>query len=132
MCVDWKDKPSEKAGTKQRRSERKPSQIRAFISDIQDLFEFKCVVSDISKHGCRIVTPEIDRIPDLVFIAPKGFDAPICGKIVWRKEKTGGVKLLSPSELNHLCEFLKPAKDEGNPDKPLRRGSYAERLAKQK
>lgn len=117
---------------------RKKVCLQAFASGLTDPFDVKCIIRDVSKGGCMIVTSQIGELPELIQLAPEGFDRPLNGRIVWRSDKTGGVSFL-PSDDKAAFEQIKSfmldaLADHG--DEPLelkafvRPLGYAERLAK--
>ncbi len=65
--------------------------IQAFASDLGDTIDTKCVIRDLSKTGCRIVSSQIRDLPELIQLIVEGIDRPIRGKIVWRRGKMAGV-----------------------------------------
>ena len=76
----------------QKRSEaRIASCIQAFIFDLDDSVELKCIIRDVSPSGCMIVSSRIHELPELVNIVPQGFPNPIRATIMWRKGKTAGL-----------------------------------------
>lgn len=72
--------------------------MQAFASDILDTVDVKCIIRDVSKHGCMIVSSHVHDLPDLIQIVPESFNKPLNGKIVWRKDKTAGILFLEDDE----------------------------------
>ena len=64
---------------------------QAFASDLGDAIDTKCVIRDVSKTGCKIVSSQIRDLPELIQLIVEGIDKPIRGKIVWRDGKMAGV-----------------------------------------
>lgn len=81
---------------------RKKSAIHAFASDIENKYNVKCVIRDVSQSGCKIVTNCIDDLPDIIHLLPEAFETPILGKIVWREKNVAGVKFLSDLDDENL------------------------------
>jgi hypothetical protein len=65
--------------------------VQAFASDLGDEIDMKCVIRDVSKTGCKIVSSQIQELPELIQLVAEGIDQPIRGKIVWRRGKLAGV-----------------------------------------
>ncbi len=65
--------------------------VQAFASDLGDTIDTKCVIRDVSKTGCKIVSSQIRDLPELIQLIVEGIDQPIRGKIVWRRGKIAGV-----------------------------------------
>jgi hypothetical protein len=64
---------------------------QAFASDLGDAIDTKCVIRDVSKTGCKIVSSQIQDMPELIQLVAEGIDQPIRGKIIWRRGKIAGV-----------------------------------------
>jgi len=64
---------------------------QAFASDLGDAIDTKCVIRDVSKTGCKIVSSQIRDLPELIQLVVEGIDQSIRGKIVWRRGKMAGV-----------------------------------------
>jgi signal transduction histidine kinase len=77
-----------------RTERRKKTAVHAFASDIEYKYNVKCILRDVSRSGCKIVTNSIDDLPDIIHLLPEAFENPILGKIVWRKKSIAGVTFL--------------------------------------
>lgn len=86
------------AGHDNRLEDRKACFVHAFVSDIEDTRDVKCIIRDISANGCKIVSSQVHELPDLIHLTPEDFDRPLRGRIVWRKNRSAGVLLCSASE----------------------------------
>jgi hypothetical protein len=60
---------------------------QAFASDLGDAFDIKCVIRDVSKTGCKIISSQIRDLPELIQLTVEGIDQPMRGIIVWRRGK---------------------------------------------
>jgi hypothetical protein len=89
-----------------RTSERWKVCVQVFASDLEDGLDVKCIVRDVSKSGCKIVSNRLNDLPDLVQLIPEGFDKPIRGKIVWRERNMAGVCF------EHACGDVRAAIQE--------------------
>ena len=78
-----------------RSEERTKACVQAFASDLKDSFDIKCIIRDVSKSGCMIVSSQLQELPDLIQLVPEGFSHPLNGMIVWRKDKMAGISFLS-------------------------------------
>lgn len=77
---------------------RKKAALHAFASDTHNKYEIKCIIRDISKTGCRIVSNELDDLPEIIHLLPEGFDRPVFGRIAWREKSIAGVQFISSTE----------------------------------
>ncbi len=84
---------------------RKKTCIQAFASDLDNTFEIKCIIRDISRSGCKIVTSQVGKLPEFILLVPEGFEQPLSGKIVWRKDKFAGVVFLSKTGDENLSRM---------------------------
>ena len=83
--------------------------MQAFAFDLDNTFETKCIIRDISRSGCKIVTSQIRKLPEFILLVPEGFEQPLSGKIVWRKDKFAGVAFLSKTgdeDLSRMDKFI--------------------------
>ena len=64
---------------------------QAFASDLGDTIDIKCVIRDVSKIGCKIVSSQIQDLPELIQLTVEGINQPMRGIIVWRRGKTAGM-----------------------------------------
>ncbi len=72
--------------------------IPAFASDVEDTLGIKCTIREVSRGGCRLVSTQLDDLPNIIHIVPEGFEKPLLGKIVWRDKKLAGVKFIDKVE----------------------------------
>jgi len=123
----------------QRTDPRKKVCLQAFAADVNDTFDVKCIIRNVSKGGCMIVSSCVHELPDLVHIVPQGFDKPLAGKIVWRGEKLAGVSFVSTNDEAVLTEVkdyfvnMVAASEDGYADGIeglVRPRGYADRLAR--
>ena len=78
-----------------RTERRKKTAIHAFASDVDEKYEVKCIIREVSPSGCRIVSNGLDDLPDIIHLLPEGFDQIIAGQIIWREKHMAGVQFLS-------------------------------------
>ncbi len=96
--------------------------MQAFASDLTVTFDIKCIIRDVSESGCMIVSSQIHELPDLIQLVPEGFDQPLNGRIVWRKDKMAGISFLSANSnevSERLNQFYYSAMLETEEDEPL-------------
>lgn len=77
----------------ERRSERRRSVfLRAKIVGLLDGHEMECAIQDTSRSGCKIISENIDELPDMVTLEICGLGETFIGKVVWRKDNMAGVQ----------------------------------------
>lgn len=74
-----------------RAEERKKACVQAFVSDLGDALDVKCVVRDVCTTGCKIISSRVHELPEFVQLVPEDFDQPIRGRIVWRRKNMAGL-----------------------------------------
>ena len=68
--------------------------IPAFASDLDETFQLRCLIRDVSNSGCQLVASKIYNVPDVFHLTPDGFSTPICGRVMWQDRKLIGVQLI--------------------------------------
>lgn len=113
--------------------------VQAFAADVNDTFDLKCIIRDVSMGGCMIVTSSVNELPDLIQLIPEGFDKPLAGKIVWRGEKFAGVSFISSNDdavQSEVRDYFLDVVSNTDESKPLnvtgfvRPLSYSDRMAR--
>ena len=112
--------------------------VQAFASDLGDIIDTKCIIRDVSKTGCKIVTSQIQDLPELIQLIAEGIDQPIRGRIVWRRGKMAGVcfEHACSDEIRSSIETLNNSLQEDEDDGVLTLGcedewlNYSARLKK--
>jgi len=105
--------------TYRRAARRQKVCVQAFASDLGDTIDTKCVIRDVSKTGCKIVSSQIQDLPELIQLIAEGIDQPIRGRIVWRRGKIAGVCFEHAcsdevrSSIETLYNALQEDEDEG-------------------
>lgn len=126
-------------GFDNRTEPRKKVCIQAFASDLNDTFDIKCIIRDVSKSGCMIVSSNLRELPDLVQLVPEGFERPMNAKIAWRKGKMAGLSFLADDDedvATRAREFFHHKVKDLDEDEALnlkaflRPLGYADRLAR--
>ncbi len=122
-----------------RAEERSKTCVQAFAADLEDSFDIKCIIRDVSKGGCMIVSSQLHELPDLIQLIPEGFSNPLSGKVVWRRDKMAGISFLAEDSgeiLDRLNKYYMEAFLKSDDDEPIlleclaRPLGYSDRLAK--
>jgi len=105
-----------KSGKNDKRFEtRHKAHIPAFISNLDETFQLRCIIRDVSEHGCQLVASRTHEIPDEFHLTPAGFDEPLNGRVMWRDRKTIGAVLSlkdSKSEFDSAGSLLSSCVEE--------------------
>ncbi len=68
--------------------------LRGVVSGLQEICGVDCAIRDVSISGCKIVTSRVPSLPEQVLLTVDGLDRPVKCKLVWRKTKTAGLKVI--------------------------------------
>lgn len=80
---------------RERRSERRRSVfLRARVCGLVDGQEMDCDIQDASRAGCKIISEDIDRIPEMVSLTIRGLGETFAGRVIWRKDNMAGVQFI--------------------------------------
>lgn len=95
-----------------RKEPRKKTALHSFACDLGQRYEIKCVIRDVSRTGCKIVSKSLADLPDVIQIHPEDFGKPVHGRIVWRDKSIAGVQFVSAKEAQRLhAEWLRRSGD---------------------
>ena len=79
----------------ERRAERRRSVfLRARVCGLLEGEEFECAIQDASRSGCKIISENVDMIPEMVSLTIHGLNETFVGKIVWRQDNMAGVQFM--------------------------------------
>ncbi len=101
---------------------RRKAHIPAFISNLDETFQMRCIIRDVSEHGCQLVASRVHEIPDEFHLTPVGFEEPLSGRVMWRDRKTMGAVLSlkdTESEFATAGSFLSSCVENMNDDDVL-------------
>lgn len=56
-----------------------------------------CAIQDASRSGCRIISDDVDLIPDDIVLTIRGLGETFAGRVVWRRHSEAGVEFI-PAE----------------------------------
>ncbi len=124
VAFNFKREP--KQPHEQRSEVRRPALITAYVSGRADARSMKCLIVDASRSGCRLEGDRLDTLSNEIEISVQGFELPIHGKIVWRKNGQAGVQLDWSFEENARSAAQKPASPtrKGKARKPRRLSAF--------
>ena len=79
-----------------RREERRRSVfLQADVSTLDGLQIANCSIRDTSRTGCKIMSDDIDHIPDELVLSIRGLDETFVGRVMWREADMAGVEFLN-------------------------------------
>jgi len=54
-----------------------------------------CSIQDTSRTGCKIISDDIDKIPDELVLSIRGLDETFVGRVIWREKDMIGIEFLN-------------------------------------
>ena len=54
-----------------------------------------CSIQDTSRSGCKIISDELDRIPDELVLCIRGLGETFVGRVMWRDTDMAGIEFIS-------------------------------------
>ena len=80
----------------ERRVERRRSVfLQADVSTLDGLQIANCSIRDTSRTGCKIISNEIEHIPDELVLSIRGLDETFVGRVMWREADMAGIEFLN-------------------------------------
>ena len=102
--------------------------IPAFASDVDETFQLRCLIRDVSETGCQLVANKFYEIPEVFHLTPDGISMPVCGRVKWQDRKMIGVQLqLDQSQVTSGMSLLASEKLISSDDGVLLLGEELQR-----
>lgn len=80
----------------EKRLERRRSVfMQASVSAMDGSKIVNCSIQDTSRLGCKIISDELDRIPDELVLSIRGLGETFVGRVVWRDGSMAGIEFVS-------------------------------------
>jgi len=80
----------------ERRVERRRSVfLQADVSTLDGLQIANCAIRDTSRTGCKIMSDDIDHIPDELVLSIRGLNETFVGRVMWRDADMAGIEFLN-------------------------------------
>ncbi len=81
--------------TDRRKDRRRSVFLRAEVFDANGAPVTDCAIQDASRSGCRIISEDIDLIPDEIVLTIRGLGETFAGRVVWRRHSEAGVEFIA-------------------------------------
>lgn len=69
--------------------------LQAEVSMLDGLRIVNCSIQDTSRTGCKIISDDIDKIPDELVLTIRGLNETFVGRVVWREADMAGIEFLN-------------------------------------
>lgn len=80
----------------EKRLERRRSVfLQASVSAMDGSKIVNCSIQDTSRLGCKIISDELDLIPDELVLSIRGLGETFVGRVVWRDGGMAGIEFVS-------------------------------------
>ena len=76
-------------------SRRRVVFLQAEICMLDGLRIVDCSIQDTSRTGCKIISSDIDKIPDELVLSIRGLDETFVGRVMWREADMAGIEFLN-------------------------------------
>lgn len=76
-------------------SRRRRVFLQADICTLDGMQIGHCSIQDTSRTGCKIISDEIDLIPDELVLSIRGLDETFVGRVMWREADMAGIEFLN-------------------------------------
>ena len=81
---------------KERRVERRRRVfLQADVCTLEGLRIGNCSIRDTSRIGCKIISNDLDQIPDELVLSIRGLDETFVGRVMWRDADMAGIEFLN-------------------------------------
>ena len=82
--------------TSERRLERRRRVfLQADVCTLDGTMISHCSIQDTSRTGCKIITDQVDIIPDELVLSIRGMDETFVGRVIWRESDMAGIEFLN-------------------------------------
>lgn len=78
--------------TEKRNERRRSVFLRARVFGSAEGQEIECAIQDASRSGCKIISDELDRVPEHVCLTICELGETFFGRVVWREGNMAGVQ----------------------------------------
>ena len=80
----------------EKRTERRRSVfLQASVCALDGSQIVNCSIQDTSRMGCKIISDELDLIPDELVLSIRGLGETFVGRVVWREADMAGIQFIS-------------------------------------
>ena len=69
--------------------------LQASVSAMDGSQIANCSIQDTSRTGCKIISDELDRIPDELVLSIHGLGETFIGRVMWRDADMAGIEFIN-------------------------------------
>ncbi|MFQ5626146.1 MAG: PilZ domain-containing protein [Methyloligellaceae bacterium] len=69
--------------------------LQADVCTLDGLRIGNCSIRDTSRTGCKIMSSDLDQIPDELVLSIRGLDETFVGRVMWRDADMAGIEFLN-------------------------------------
>lgn len=69
--------------------------LQADVCTLDGLQIAHCSIQDTSRSGCKIISDELDLIPDELVLSIRGLGETFVGRVMWREAGMAGIEFIT-------------------------------------
>jgi hypothetical protein len=81
--------------SERRQERRRRVFLQADVCTLDGTMISHCSIQDTSRTGCKIITDQLDIIPDELVLSIRGMDETFVGRVIWRETDMAGIEFLN-------------------------------------
>ena len=85
----------EQISAERRVARRRSVFLQADVSTLDGSPIANCSIRDTSRTGCKIISADIDHIPDELVLSIRGLNETFVGRVIWREADMAGIEFLN-------------------------------------
>jgi len=83
------------SGNERRVERRRRVFLQADVRTLDGVQVGNCSIRDTSRTGCKIMSSDLDKIPDELVLSICGLDETFVGRVMWRDVDMAGIEFLN-------------------------------------
>ena len=83
------------SGNERRVERRRRVFLQADVRTLDGVRVGNCSIRDTSRTGCKIMSNDLDLIPDELVLSIRGLDETFVGRVIWRDADMAGIEFLN-------------------------------------
>ena len=83
------------SGNERRVERRRRVFLQADVRTLDGVRVGNCSIRDTSRTGCKIMSSDLDKIPDELVLSIRGLDETFVGRVMWRDVDMAGIEFLN-------------------------------------
>ncbi len=81
--------------SERRQERRRRVFLQADVCTLDGTVISHCSIQDTSRTGCKVISDQVDIIPDELVLSIRGMDETFVGRVIWRDVDMAGIEFLN-------------------------------------